>query len=240
MINKIINKTKTNIIMTKNELIQTQGFIMKESICLTYMDGLDNDKLPLLTQTQTKKEDHNYIVNIQDSINPDIIGVGAFLKIGKVAPSVFNSSKTILNKGIATYDAEGRQTSIFINSTVKPSVFSGLKHNKDTVVTIKNSVTSTYYNVTFGTMNQFNKIAPNTTNKYLTNSSKVRSNTDDFINSAIPGITISNKTGTLGWAATATTVYLESTKADIENGVKLIKSIPEKIKNLFEKENNDK
>ena len=173
MINKIINKTKTNTIMTKNELTQTQGFIMKESLGLTYMDGIDNSKVPLMTQSQDKEDDYSYVPNIQDAINPDIIGAGAFLKIGKVAPSVFNSSKTILNKGTATYDAAGRQTSIFINSTVKPSVFSGLKHNKDTVFAIKNSVTSTYDNVTFGTMNQFNKIAPNTTNKYLTNSSKV-------------------------------------------------------------------
>ena len=187
MINKIINKTKTNTIMTKNELTQTQGFIMKESLGLTYMDGIDNSKVPLMTQSQAKEDDYSYVPNIQDAINPDIIGAGAFLKIGKVAPSVFNSSKTILNKGIVTYDAAGRQTSIFINSTVKPSVFSGLKHNKDTVVAIKN-FTKEIYN------------RPNT----VSNISFV----DDAFNSALPhGAPSSSYGGLFGFG---TIQYLDS------------------------------
>ncbi|NQY21971.1 MAG: hypothetical protein HRT40_11825, partial [Campylobacteraceae bacterium] len=149
MINKIINKTKTNTIMTKNELTQTQGFIMKESLGLTYMDGIDNSKVPLMTQPEAKKDNHSYLPNTQDAINPDIVGAGAFLKIGngaiKFTPSVFNSGKTILNKGIATYDTAGRQTSIFVNSTVKPSINAGVKRNQGAINDIE-GIGNYYYN----------------------------------------------------------------------------------------------
>ena len=64
--------------MTKNELTQTQGLIMKESLGLTYMDGIDNSKVPLMTQSQAKEDDYSYVPNIQDAINPDIIGAGVF------------------------------------------------------------------------------------------------------------------------------------------------------------------
>ena len=221
-----IDKINTHSIMTKKELKQTQEFIMKESLCLTYMYGLDNSKEPLMTRPEAKKDDNSYKPNIQDAINTDIPGLGAFLKIGngaiRVAPSVFKLSKVSINKGLDVSDNIGRRTYLYLKSTVIPAV------------------NSTYDDFTFGTINQVNKISPNATNKYVTNSSTATSAVDDFVNSAIPGIPITNKSGSIGWTSTATTVYLESTKSDIENGIKLIKSIQEKIINLFEKENNDK
>jgi hypothetical protein len=70
---------------------------------------------------------------------------------------------------------------------------------KDVSPVIIKKTGQVYDDVTFGTINQFNNVAPNLTSKYLGNPVKITENGLDYIGSILPGIPENNKWGSRGF-----------------------------------------
>lgn len=112
----------------------------------------------------------------------------------------FNNSNYNPNSSVGLEDSSFETIPLFKTgiTTIKagvevvPSVFNASK-------IVVNKTGQVYDDVTLGTINQFNNVAPNLTSKYLGNPVKITENGLDYIGSILPGIPENNKWGSRGF-----------------------------------------
>jgi hypothetical protein len=173
-------------------------------------------------------EAYNYLINNSQGLYfTDVYKEGMInQKMFTSTQEQFNNSDYNPNSSVGLEDS-----SLTFVPTVKVGQTVG-NATKDVSPVIIKKTGQVYDDVTFGTINQFNNVAPNLTSKYLNNPTTLINNTNDFISSALPGIPENNWIGGIGWSA-ASAYYWEDTIDTVKKDIDLIKSIPTKIEQLI-------